>query len=536
MPSSLGGFAEGFLGRVDKYRDEEREDELRRTQREGQILSLLLEHGKPDVQALALQGLLDQANPKMRKKGLAGFLGQYQTGPAAGQLLSLLQTPERVERQVPTDQFESAAQPLQPQLTPPPMPGQNPEETATPLQFRGTPPPMRTEVTTRPRSAIYTPEERAVQQARGRAQGTYEGEYQGLIAAGHTPEEARALIKARMSRSYRGGAGTTQARAVELPDGTQTMAIFDPASARFYDPDTGQPLVDAMPLQRTGSASMGADRDSLSIEMFGKKASQLDSGQMTAVNQELIKRGGQAAYEKGIARGAAGADVPLNTQQRFQAVTGLQDDWRKVVAPVREMQRQFGLMQVGLQRYNQDRIGGSQAVLVTFQKILDPQSVVRESEYARSGSGLSLLDRLQGMYDKYIGQYDPVTQRWVGGGAGVPEAELKEMVETARQLVDNAAPWAEGERQRIEATARDFGLDPVRITGTPGGSSGAAPPPMRPPGGGAVTAPAGPAATAAPSRTVTEAELRATAGSMVPPVPPEVLRQKLVAAGYTIVP
>lgn len=530
MPSSLGGFAEGFWSRIDSQRQEEARLELERSRREGEILQLLATHGKPDVQAMALQGLLDSANPKQRKKGLGGFLGQYQPSAAVGQLYSLLQTPERVEQQVNPDDVDAQATPGLPGMANTPV-GQT-----APLTFQPTPIPQRTEVSYQPRQAVYTPEEQALMQTRGQAAGRIAGVRTELQAAGFTPEEEQQILKGMLVRQYgrgAGGPGAMQARAVELPDGSQTMAVFNPMDGKFYDPDTRQPLADAMPLQKTGSFSMGADRESIAREKYGVAASKLNPQQMADVNQEVIRRGGESAFEKTIARGTAQADVPLSTAQRFQAVTNLQDDWRKAIAPVREMQRQYGLMEQGLNAYKRgDRVGGSQAVLVTFQKVLDPMSVVRESEYARSGSGLALMSRLQGMYEKYIGQYDPATQRWVGGGAGVPEQELAEMVKTAKTLVDNAAPWAEGERQRIEATARDFGLDPARITGTTRTTGG--PPPAAGAGGaGGAAAPAG-AAPAAPSSSISESELKVIAGQMVPPVSPDVLKAKYLAAGYTI--
>ena len=45
-------------------------------------------------------------------------------------------------------------------------------------------------------------------------------------------------------------------------------------------------------------------------------------------------------------------------------------------------------------------IAVDQALITTFNKITDPDSVVRESEYARTSSDLSLLNRLKGKVAK----------------------------------------------------------------------------------------------------------------------------------------
>lgn len=90
----------------------------------------------------------------------------------------------------------------------------------------------------------------------------------------------------------------------------------------------------------------------------------------------------------------------------------------------------------------------SQGILVTFQKILDPTSVVRESEYARSGAGQSLLSRMQGMYDKMA-----------YGGAGVTKEGLKEFVDAANAFSQGYKDSVLDYAKRIETQADNYGLD-----------------------------------------------------------------------------
>jgi len=86
-------------------------------------------------------------------------------------------------------------------------------------------------------------------------------------------------------------------------------------------------------------------------------------------------------------------------------------------------------------------------VLVTFQKILDPESVVRESEYARSSQGVSAMQRIKGYME-----------RLATGGAGVPKAQLAEMVKTAQQFIENTKGGMDGARKRIGATADRYNI------------------------------------------------------------------------------
>lgn len=174
---------------------------------------------------------------------------------------------------------------------------------------------------------------------------------------------------------------------------------------------------------------------------------------------------------KKVAEGRPPADrSTLSATSEGAMITRLQNQWDKAQGQNREMQRQFQLMKTGLDRFNAgDKNGGSQAVLVTFQKILDPVSVVRESEYARSAQGLGFLNRLEGMY-----------QKAVAGGAGVPAADLAAMVETARQFMEGVKHSTDGVRARSARTADRYGLPhdlifsdvDVPAPGDPGGGGG----------------------------------------------------------------
>lgn len=147
------------------------------------------------------------------------------------------------------------------------------------------------------------------------------------------------------------------------------------------------------------------------------------------------------------------ADPSVTAQRQFTMEQRLAAQWEKSSSPFREMRRQLLLMETGLRRFRAgDKNGGSQAVLVTFQKILDPTSVVRESEYARTATGQSFLNRIEGF-----------TERLAQGGAGMTDAELQAMVGTAREFLAGMQNFNAGTRQRLERTATEYRLDPRMI-------------------------------------------------------------------------
>lgn len=150
----------------------------------------------------------------------------------------------------------------------------------------------------------------------------------------------------------------------------------------------------------------------------------------------------------------------LTPAQRLSNTRLLAANWRKETATSRELERQFGIMKTGLDRYDKDPIGGGEAVITTFKKILDPSSVVRESEYDRSAAAQSLKSRMQGWIERY-GQ----------GGVGIPKPELAEMLKTAEAFVKGANDTTSGVRRSFEAMAAEYGIDPVQIFGDDKGSS-----------------------------------------------------------------
>lgn len=95
-----------------------------------------------------------------------------------------------------------------------------------------------------------------------------------------------------------------------------------------------------------------------------------------------------------------------------------------------------------------DRSLNTQAIITSFNKILDPTSVVRESEYDRTAQGQSLLSQIQGKYDNLV-----------AGGAGVTEQTLADAASIGKQYLEGAKASIEAENQRATQMAEQFGLN-----------------------------------------------------------------------------
>lgn len=208
------------------------------------------------------------------------------------------------------------------------------------------------------------------------------------------------------------------------------------------------------PSQRT--AAVAAARNGRDIN-----PADLETGDdRDAADKRAVKRAGDIATAQESAQARfRKPDAPprpavMTPGQKFQATQSLRKSFDMESRAAREVAMQLSQMQAGIGAARKgDMAAGSQAVLVTFQKILDPASVVRESEYARSSSGQALLSRIQGA----------VEQLRVGG-ASIPVGELERFVSLANTFAENQARAAMESKEQIEAVATEYGIDPALVT------------------------------------------------------------------------
>lgn len=183
-------------------------------------------------------------------------------------------------------------------------------------------------------------------------------------------------------------------------------------------------------------------------------------------------------------RAAAGRDPkgPREITPTMEAniVNRLTTQWTAANKTSKDLNNQVRLMDAGLEAARRgDLSQGAQAVLVTFQKVLDPTSVVRESEFARSAAGQSLFTRIEGAFEKLT-----------KGGAGVPLEELEKFANLAREAVKAQQADMPAARSRIARVADRYGIPQELIfEEMPSSTSEAAlpkpvtpPPPLKPKG------------------------------------------------------
>lgn len=141
---------------------------------------------------------------------------------------------------------------------------------------------------------------------------------------------------------------------------------------------------------------------------------------------------------------------PLTQTAEAAIINRLSNQWTAANKPIRDLDRQVQLMHTGMEAVNRgDLAQGAQMVLVTFQKILDPPSVVRESEFMRSAAGQSLMNRVKG-----------AAERLTKGGAGITAPELQKFAALAQEAANaqRKASGIDGIKSRLGRTADRYNI------------------------------------------------------------------------------
>lgn len=146
-------------------------------------------------------------------------------------------------------------------------------------------------------------------------------------------------------------------------------------------------------------------------------------------------------------------------------ITKLEDDYRKeyntkkIVKDSKEIDSAISRMDNVWNKYQSNPNPNSknaldQALVITFNKMLDPGSVVRESEFARTPQGQSLISRIQGASEKLA-----------EGGVGLTDAERDEIIVVAKQLQEGQMMQLEKEKKFYRELAEQRGLNIENILG-----------------------------------------------------------------------
>jgi hypothetical protein len=181
-------------------------------------------------------------------------------------------------------------------------------------------------------------------------------------------------------------------------------------------------------------------------------------GRSLPLYERLAEKIGRPLAERGAQREAA-TKAKAKMMEKAPSVQDLRKEYtaNPIVRDTGKIATAVSRMSSAWDEYqrNPDKkklIALDQALVVTFNKMLDPGSVVRESEFARTPEGQAAIDKMQGWYE-----------RLETGGVGLVKESREEIMAVANQLLDGQLAEYRKVKDQFTNEANIYEYDPKRI-------------------------------------------------------------------------
>lgn len=129
-----------------------------------------------------------------------------------------------------------------------------------------------------------------------------------------------------------------------------------------------------------------------------------------------------------------------------------------IVKTYQEVSRQSGVMEEAIKeaRTGKNLVAVDQALITIMNKMMDPASVVRESEYARTPGDIALMNRVKGAFQKIK-----------TGGAGLTLDDREAITSMGRKYMAVAERKYKGKLHEYKGYLANYGLDPDKYLSPP---------------------------------------------------------------------
>lgn len=344
------GLLGGFQARKSEIEAQNYERAQAATQRESQIFESLLGSDDPEIRTLALTGLLDTANPKKRKGGLKGWMGELEQSPYMESMRALINTPVQTPNPavgglppgatppasgmtLPSRQSAQgvAAPNVQPSIQETPEQAPAAMAAGSPVAPAGSPsagtgaPPTPTSYTQAPpmpyslarmRNVFLTGADKVRADTAAKEQGEIEGMIQGLTPA-FGQSRAREIAEAVLVRSRTGASaqryGGTMKGDQIAP--TERDAYGRPIDANQHYRVQLQPngSMTYLPTVAPGVGSAGVEYNRAAIQMGFRNASEVPMERRPELEATAERLTNELRYAGGVGTGQAQIETAQKT-------------------------------------------------------------------------------------------------------------------------------------------------------------------------------------------------------------------------------
>ncbi len=241
--------------------------------------------------------------------------------------------------------------------------------------------------------------------------------------------------------------------------GTQTPTKYGEVPGMGPSQKTGAPSwygYDIVPEydEKTGFSFKFKNDGSKPVFLYDKKTGKFYHSDLTPIlnpNEEIPKAREIKEYTPG--------EDPMATVEKLRLTSTMRKEYTDIIKDFPIVRTQFQYMETSLNhalkaKDEKSKAAADQALVVAFNKMIDPTSVVRESEYARTGEGQSAIAQIQGFVEKLK-----------QGGSGLTDENRRDVVAVARKLYDAAENYYNLQTKNYRDLAIDSGLKPDLIIG-----------------------------------------------------------------------
>lgn len=280
-----------------------------------------------------------------------------------------------------------------------------------------------------------------------------------LIAAGKSPEEAKAAIINYANQTYPPDLIKGLDQIQFTPNGIGVVKAPGGVVTTTYDPKTGGTTFQ---YHKTEDHTLTGGLDVIAAKNRALKYMKDNPGmtQETAMAQAAddIRKENNAAKQNLIqvrvnAQQAAGSD-----RKSIQGETGLRKEFNALqeVKNYKTFSSQFATMSSVMNKMKDFKSlnPADQVLIMDFNKALDPSSVVRESEYARTPENMSILNRASA-----------AASRLMQGGV-LNATERQALMQAATIMKTASKSQYDAVRAQYQDLAKQYGYDPKNVVPT----------------------------------------------------------------------
>jgi hypothetical protein len=262
---------------------------------------------------------------------------------------------------------------------------------------------------------------------------------------------------------------TTRAEAKAPAELTQAIAAADKAVA---DAKTAQATATNAPEKAAADAALATAQaqkaqvdakyaEQITLADIKKKAADLgltqaQTGSALAQTKKLGVETSKAALELEALKASGGIDP----EKKFTQEEKIRKEWQGRSKMYGELQGTFNTLQASANSANGP---GDIALITGFMKMLDPGSVVRETEFATARDTAGLFTQLQNRLEK------------AQNGQLLSPQQRKEYVALSQKYLDSAQKKADQEKRDLGIVVKNYKLNPENVFGAE-----QAPPPALP--------------------------------------------------------